>query len=159
MIENIYDISFEGIDGEKISLKNYAGKLMLIVNTASLCGFTKQYKALQTLHERYHDKGLVIIAIPSSDFGQQEYVSNSEIKNFCETNFHINFTLTIKQSVKGENAHPFFILAHQKFGSIGAPKWNFHKYLVSKSGEFIDWFSSFTSPTSSKIIKAIEENL
>ena len=158
--ETVYNLSFQKIDGSgPLNLSDYKNKVVMIVNTASLCGFTKQYAELQTLYETYKDKGFVIIAVPSNDFGKQEPGTGEEIKTFCETNFNITFPIAAKVDVEGKNSHPFFELTRKEFGSLSGPKWNFYKYLVGKDGKLINWFSSFSKPMSKKITKVIEENL
>lgn len=153
------DFVFTGIEGENISLKDYAGNAVLIVNTASKCGFTKQYEGLQALWNDYKDKGLVVIGVPSNDFGAQEPGSAAEIKEFCEVNYAIDFPMTQKTVVKGDAAHPFYRFAREQFGFVGAPKWNFHKYLINAEGTLTDYFSSTTSPDSSTLKKAVEAAL
>ena len=156
---SIDKIIFEDIDGKDFKLSNLPGKIILIVNTASYCGFTKQYKELQALTSKYSSKDLSIIAIPSNDFGKQEPGSNEEIKDFCETNFNINFPMTSKYDVKGENAHDVYKWAKDTFGKSAVPKWNFHKILIDKNGKIHDTFVSFTNPMSKKIIKELENIL
>ena len=157
---NAYQFNFSPIMGEKkIHLSEFKGKVILIVNTASKCGFTKQYEALEKLYETYKDKGLVIIGVPSNDFGGQEPGSNEEIANFCKLNYGVSFIMTQKEHVTGKEAHPFFTWAYKTLGFGTAPKWNFHKYLINKKGELIDYFNSITAPDSPKIIKAIENAL
>jgi glutathione peroxidase len=151
--------SFPLLDGGTLALSDYQGKVMLIVNTASQCGFTPQYKGLEELYNKYKEQGLVIIGVPSNDFGHQEPGSSEEIKCFVKDHYSVTFPMTAKQEVKGENADPFYKWANQQVGFIGSPKWNFHKYLINKNGELVDWFSSVTSPTSSKVTKAIEKAL
>ena len=129
------------------------------MNVASKCGFTKQYSDLQNLYEIYKDKGLVIIGIPSNQFGGQEPSDESEIKVFCETNFNITFPMTSKYDVKGDTAHPIYLWAKKTYGNQTIPKWNFHKILINKEGMVEDTFVSFTNPMSKKIIKKIEEIL
>lgn len=159
-VKNAYDFSFNAIDGKnKIDLSSHQGKLIMVVNTASLCGFTKQYSELQQLYETYKDRGFVLIAVPSNDFGKQEPGSSQEIKSFCETNFGITFPITEKVQVTGDNADPFFVWTRSQLGVLSGPKWNFYKYLIDKNGKIITWFSSYTKPLSPKIIKIIEENL
>ena len=155
-INSAHDFVFTSIEGSPLPLENFAGKALLIVNTASFCGFTKQYAALQTLWKRYEDRGLVVLGVPSNDFGQQEPKTELEIKNFCEVNFDIDFPMTTKEPVKGPSAHPFYKWAITKKGAIAKPRWNFHKYLISKDGELIDWFSSPTSPLSNRVIRSVE---
>lgn len=160
MATNAYDFEFNNIDGKsKIKLKDYNGKLILVVNTASLCGFTKQYADLEAIWQKYKDKGLVLIAVPSNNFGHQEPASNQEIAQFCEVNFNITFLIAEKVDVVGNNSHPFFNWTRQKFGWLSGPKWNFYKYIIGKDGELITWFAAFTSPSSSKITKVIDQNL
>ena len=142
-----------------INLSEYKGKIVLLVNVASKCGFTKQYTDLQILHDKYKEKGFVVIGVPSNQFGGQEPGSNEEIKNFCETNFNITFPITDKFDVKGENAHGLYKWAKENHGNSTVPKWNFHKILINKEGKIQDTFSSFTTPLSDKIIKQIELGL
>jgi len=157
--KNLFDFSIDSINGDKINLSKFEGKTILLVNVASKCGFTNQYTDLQNLYDLYKDRGFVIIGIPSNQFGGQEPATEDEIKNFCETNFNINFPMTAKYDVKGKNAHPIYIWAEKSFGRSAVPKWNFHKILVNKEGKIEDTFASFTNPMSKKLIKKIEENL
>ena len=131
----------------------------MIVNTASHCGFTKQYKPLEKLYETYKDKGFVIIGVPSNDFGEQEPESNEEIEKFCKLNYGVSFIMTQKEAVSGKDAHPFYKWAKKTLGFGTAPKWNFHKYLINRKGQLIDYFNSITSPDSPKLVKAIENAL
>ena len=151
-----HDFSFKTIDGRDLPLTSFKGKALMIVNTASKCGFTKQYSALQELWNRYQDLGLVVLGVPSNDFGHQEPGSEAQIKEFCRVNFNINFPMTEKVQVEGETAHPFFVWAGKQVGLVGKPRWNFHKYVIDGEGKLIDWFSSPTSPVSNKVIKVIE---
>lgn len=155
-----YDFEFENISGvEKIRLDNYRNQPMLIVNTASLCGFTPQYTNLEILWQKYKKSGLIVIAIPSNDFGHQEPGTNKAIAEFCQTNFNISFLITARTKVIGHNAHPFFHWSRQRLGWLSGPKWNFYKYLVNKNGELVNWFAPFTSPTSPKLQNIIEVQL
>jgi glutathione peroxidase len=154
-----HDFHFTSISGEDLPLEAYAGKPVLIVNTASECGFTPQYKELQTLYERYGDQGLVVIAVPSNDFGGQEPGDNSTIKTFCQTHYGINFVLAAKEHVKGADAHPFYVWARQQQGILAAPKWNFHKYLIAPDGRIAEWYASTTSPMANNVLSAIEKLL
>lgn len=154
-----YDFSFVAINGEPLPLEQYRGKVMLVVNTASFCGFTQQYEGLQSVWERYRSKGLVVIGVPSNDFGNQEPKSESEIVKFCRGAFGVTFPLTEKSTVKGPDAHPFYAWAAQTLGETGKPRWNFHKYLVGADGRLLAWFSSAVKPTSSKVTEAIEQAL
>ena len=153
-----YDFSINSITGEKIEFKEYKDKVILVVNTASYCGFTKQYEDLQKLWETYGSKGLVVLGVPSNSFNQEKN-NNSEVKKFCEVNFDINFPLTAITEVKGNNAHDIFKWAEKNHGKSAVPKWNFHKILVNKQGKIEDTFTSFTKPMSKKIINKIEDIL
>ena len=154
-----HDFSFTAIDGTEMPLSDFKGKTVLVVNTASQCGFTKQYGPLQTLYEEYKDRGLVIVGVPSNDFGGQEPGSEAEITAFTEAEFSVDFPLTAKTRVKGSEASPFYRWAASQVGAAGKPRWNFHKYLIGPDGEMIDWFSTFTKPNSAKMRNAIERNL
>ena len=153
-----YDFKIEGISGEIINLSDYKNKVVLIVNTASYCGFTKQYDELQELWDLYKSKGLIVLGVPSNSFNQEKQ-SNSEVKEFCEVNFNINFPLTAITEVKGEKAHELFKWAKENHGKSAIPKWNFHKILINKQGKVEDTFASFTKPMSKKIINKIEKIL
>lgn len=151
-----YQFSFIGIDGKYIDLAEYAGKTILIVNTASRCGFTKQYADLQKLYDTYKDRGLVVLAVPSNDFGGQEPGSDDEIRQFCETSFGLTFPMAGKTVVSGAEAHPFYQWTGKQVNAFGRPRWNFHKYLISPEGKMVDWFSSMTPPSDSKLVAAVE---
>jgi glutathione peroxidase len=157
--ETFFDLNVHSISGDELNLSKLKGKTILLVNVASNCGFTKQYDDLQNLHDSYKDKGLVVIGMPSNQFGGQEPGSETEIKKFCETNFNITFQMTSKYDVKGDNAHPIYIWAKETFGKSTVPKWNFHKILINKEGKVEDTFASFTNPMSKKIINKLEEIL
>ena len=157
--ENAYAFSFSSIEGQPLPLSAYRGKALLVVNTASFCGFTRQYADLQAVWSRYRDRGLVVLGVPSNDFGNQEPGSDAEIKQFCEVNFDVDFPLTAKVHVVGEEAHPFYGWAAEVLGAGSIPRWNFHKYLVSPEGELVASFSTMTSPSSPAVIRAIEANL
>lgn len=157
---DVYEFNFTNITNqEKIPLSQFKGKVILIVNTASKCGFTKQYNGLEKLYKEYKDKGLVIIGVPSNDFGGQEPGEDTEIVEFCKINYGVSFTMTHKEIVSGKNAHPFYLWAKEKLGYLKAPKWNFHKYLINKEGVLIDYFSSVTTPDNTKFINAIKKSL
>ena len=153
-----YDFKIESITGETIDFNEYKNKVILIVNTASYCGFTKQYADLQELWEKYSAKGLVVFGVPSNSFSQEKK-NDEDVKKFCEVNFNINFPLSTITEVKGENAHGIFKWAEKNHGKSAIPKWNFHKILINKEGKIHDTFTSFTNPTSNKLIKKIEEIL
>ena len=157
--KTLFDFKINSINEDELNLSNYKGKIFLIVNVASKCGFTNQYTDLQNLYKLYKDRGLIVLGIPSNQFGGQEPASENDIKNFCETNFNITFPMTIKYEVKGKNAHPIYLWAKETYGKSAVPKWNFHKILINKEGKVEDTYSSFTSPTSKKIIKKLEKIL
>ena len=156
--KTFYDLSIESITGKIINFKEYENKAVLVVNTASYCGFTKQYEGLQKLWEEYESKGLIVLGIPSDSFNQEKK-SNKDVKEFCEVNFDITFPLTTITDVKGENAHEIFKWAEENYGKSAIPKWNFYKILINKEGKVEDTFSSLTKPTSQKIIQKIEKTL
>ena len=153
-----YDFQIESINGEIINFKEYENKVVLLVNTASYCGFTKQYDDLQKLWDQYKSKGLIVLGVPSNSFNQEKK-KNSEIKKFCEVNFNINFPLTTLTEVKGNNAHEIFKWAKENHGKSAIPKWNFHKLLINKMGKIEETYSSLTKPNSKKIISRIESLL
>ena len=153
-----YDFNIESITGEVIDFKEYKNKVILIVNTASYCGFTNQYDDLQKLWDTYKSKGLIVLGVPSDSFNQEKK-TDVEVKKFCEVNFNINFPLSSITNVKGEDAHELFKWAEKNHGKSAIPKWNFHKILINKDGKIEDTFSSFTKPLSKKIIDKIESIL
>jgi len=157
--KTFFDLSIKNIDNKVVHLKEYKDKTILLVNVASQCGFTKQYSSLQTLYDKYKNKGLIVIGIPSNQFGGQEPGSNNEIKDFCETNFNITFPITDKVDVKGDNAHQIYQWAKKNHGKSTIPKWNFHKILINKDGKIQDTFNSFIDPLSKRIINQIESIL
>lgn len=154
---NAYDFSFQKADGSPLPLADFRDKVVMIVNTASKCGFTKQYEGLQKLYDDYKDKGLVIIAVPSNDFGGQEPGNNAEIQNFCQINYGVNFPVAHKEIVSGDKAHPFYLWAKEQLGFLASPRWNFHKYLIDKQGNLVDYFLPTTTPEGPKIRKALEK--
>ena len=153
-----YDLKIESITGEIIDFKEYENKAVLVVNTASYCGFTNQYDELQELWDLYKEKGLIVLGVPSNSFNQEKS-NDADVKEFCEVNFNINFPLTAITEVKGEKAHELFKWAKENHGKSAIPKWNFHKILINKQGKVEDTFASFTKPMSKKIINKIEEIL
>lgn len=156
----VYDFSFTTLIGAKpLPLAEFKGKVLLIVNTASQCGFTKQYAGLEKLYDEYKDQGLVVIGVPSNDFGGQEPGSAEEIAEFCEMNFGVSFPLTSKVVVSGEEAHPFYLYARETLGFAAAPKWNFHKYLITREGVLVDYFHSTTAPDAKNLRRAIAKAL
>ena len=154
-----HQFSFASIDGSSLPLSSYRGKVLLVVNTASQCGYTPQYKGLQTLWQTYQDRGLVVIGVPSNDFGGQEPEHEGKILKFCQGTYGVTFPLTTKQRVKGPAAHPFYAWAAKTLGAKGKPQWNFHKYLVGSDGRLLAWFSSPTKPMSAEIRDAVEKAL
>ena len=153
-----YDFKINSISGDLIDLSEFKGKPVLIVNTASYCGFTKQYEDMQKLWENYRERGLVVLGIPSNSFNQEKN-NNNEVKEFCEVNFNINFPITEITNVKGDDAHEIFKWAKENHGKSAVPKWNFYKILINKEGKVEDTYASLTKPTSKKIIKKIESLL
>ena len=152
-----YDFAFKDLDGSELSLAEFRDKVIIVVNVASQCGFTNQYEDMQKIWEKYQAKGVVMLGIPSNDFGQQEPGSNKEIKNFCEAKFGITFPMTGKVSVKGSEAHPFYIWAKENHGKSAVPKWNFHKIIINKEGKIEKTFSSMTNPSSKKFNEIIKK--
>ena len=153
-----YEYEFNGIDGNKIKLEDFKDKVIVIVNVASRCGYTPQYEDLQELWSNYKQRNLVVIGVPTNNF-KQEPGSNKQIKDFCETNFGINFPMTEKTNVIGNDAHPFYKWAKQNHGIGAIPKWNFHKIIIGKNGKVADTFASFTKPSSKKFLKLIEKEV
>ena len=153
-----FDFKIASITGEKIDFQNYKNKVVLLVNTASYCGFTRQYDDLQKLWDKYKKDGLIVLGIPSNSFNQEKN-ENNEVKEFCEVNFNINFPMSAITEVKGDNAHEIFKWAKKNYGKSAVPKWNFYKILINKEGKIEDTFSSLTKPTSNKIVSKIEKLL
>ena len=154
-----FDHAFDAIEGGKMPLAQWRGKVLLVVNTASFCGFTPQYEGLQALWERYEARGLVVIGVPSNDFGAQEPKAEAEIQAFCKGAYNVTFPLTTKEVVKGPQAHPFYRWANGELGAASAPSWNFHKYLVGRDGRLIAGYGTRVEPLSAEMIKAIETAL
>ncbi len=154
-----WDYTFTSIDGKPMPLSQYKGNVLLVVNVASFCGFTPQYKGLQALYDKYQSEGLTVIGVPSNDFGNQEPKAAGEIKEFCQGTFGVKFPLTAKATLSGESAHPFYVWARDQLGWLNAPKWNFHKYLVGRDGRLVTSFLSTTTPDSNRLISAVEAEL
>ena len=156
---NAYQFELKTIDGERLPLKDYEGKVLFIVNTASQCGFTPQYKELQALWDRFREKQFILLGIPSNDFGNQEPGDAGEIKEFCQANYDTDFTLGEKISVKGKNAHPFYqwVATHKSGAAI--PKWNFHKIIIDRDGRLAAWIESATEPQNQRVVTTIERLL
>ena len=147
------EFSFESIEGGDLSLSDFKGNPVLIVNTASRCGFTSQYDGLQTMYDKYRDKGLTVLAIPSNDF-KQELAEDQKVKQFCKINFNLNLPMTTITHVKGPNAHPFFKWIKNEYGFV--PSWNFNKILLNQDGQMVASFGSVARPTGWRITKSIE---
>ena len=154
----LYDFKIESITGEVIDLNEFQNKVVLITNTASYCGFTKQYSDLQKLWQKYKEEGLIVLGVPSNSFNQEKS-NEKDVKDFCEVNFNINFPMTKITEVKGDDAHEIFKWAKKNYGKSAVPKWNFHKILINKKGKVEDTFASFTNPMSNKITSKIESLL
>lgn len=158
-MNSIYDFSADTLAGQTIHFKDYAGKVVLIVNTASACGLTPQFEGLESLYQRYHEQGFVVIGFPCNQFGKQEQGNADEISEFCQVNYGVSFQMMAKIDVNGKNAHPIYQwLKSQKSGLLtSAIKWNFAKFLVGRDGNLIDRFAPTTRPEA--LTKAIEQAL
>jgi glutathione peroxidase len=154
-----YDHKFTAIDGKPLPLADFRGKVLVVVNTASFCGFTDQYRGLQKLHESLEAKGVVVIGVPSGDFGGQEYGTDQETKAFCEGAFGITFPLTTKSHVRGDKAHTFYAWAASILGAGQAPAWNFHKYIVGRDGTLVGAFGTRTKPNDPALLMVLEQAL
>lgn len=152
----IYDFYVKTIDGNEKSLAEYKGKVLLIVNVASKCGFTPQYEGLEALYQRYKEKGFVVLGFPANNFLGQEPGSDAEIKTFCTTRYNVTFDLFSKISVKGDDSHPLYKFLTEKSAYPGAVQWNFQKYLVNKNGTVVAKFSPATKPTDPELVEMIE---
>jgi glutathione peroxidase len=150
---------FVSIDGERLPLEAWRGRPVLVVNTASFCGYTPQYHELEAIWQCYRDRGLVVLGVPSNDFGRQEPGSATEIKEFCEENYSIDFPLTEKCRVIGGDAHPFYRWVAETLGEAGTPRWNFHKYLVGPEGELVGAWPAQIAPTDARITGEVERLL
>ena len=154
-----HDFSFPARDGGTIDLGDYKGKAVLVVNVASARGYTPQYKGMQALWQERKADGVVVLGIPSNEFGAQEPGSEAEIKTFCDTNYGVDFPMTAKQTVLGADAHPFYQWVVAQAGEDAAPKWNFHKYLIGPDGELAALWPSGVEPSSTEVANAIDEAL
>lgn len=154
--QTAHDFSFTAIDGKPLPLARFKDKAILVVNTASQCGFTPQYEGLEQLWTTYRDRGLVVLGVPCNDFGAQEPGSASEIQQFCTTRFKVDFPMADKVAVIGGNAHPFYRWIVAELGEDQAPRWNFHKYLVGPDGALVGAFPSRVAPLSKELTQAIE---
>ena len=158
MAMTAYDFEFTSIEGEPMQLEDLKGQPLLVVNTASFCGFTPQYRGLEALWQDYKDKGLVLIGVPSDSFNQ-EHDDNAKIKEFCDTNYSITFPLTESNPVKGTDAHPFYKWVREVGGMTAEPSWNFNKVLIDADGTFKKTFGSNVTPDSSTLRNAIDDAL
>ncbi|OQY71327.1 MAG: glutathione peroxidase [Ignavibacteriales bacterium UTCHB2] len=160
MNNNISKFVVEDIDGKEVKLSDYNGKVLLIVNVASYCGFTKQYSGLEEIYKKYKDKGFEILAFPCNQFGNQEPGTNEEIKNFCSSKFDVTFKLFNKIDVNGKNQAPLYsVLTNNDVTGNSEVKWNFEKFLIDKKGNIVARYLSKVEPTSEEIISAIEKEL
>lgn len=158
--ESVYNVPLKNIDGKDTSLKEYQGKVMLVVNVASKCGYTPQYKGLEAIYQKYKDKGLVVLGFPCNQFGGQEPGSNEQIKQFCSSKYSVTFPMFDKIEVNGANRHPLYtILAGKDSPFPGNIKWNFNKFLISKDGKILKRFDSKFTPESAEVTSAIEAAL
>lgn len=151
-----HDFTFTSIDGTPLDLTAFAGKALLVVNTASECGFTPQYAGMQELWRTYRGRGLVVLGVPSDDFGGQEPGDEAAITSFCTGRFGVDFPMTAKQTVVGGGAHPFYRWIAETLGEGAAPRWNFHKYLFDPAGAPVEVFSSRVEPMSPELTQAVE---
>jgi len=156
---SLYDFTMDDIDGKPVNLKEYHGKVLLVVNTASLCGNTPQYTDLETLYEQYHEQGFEILAFPANNFGQQEPGTNAEIKGFCLTKYSVSFPLFSKISVKGSDKHPLYQYLTEQSPFPGEVEWNFQKYLIDRSGNVVGRFHHRTKPLAPEVVKEVERVL
>ena len=160
MDHNISNVTVKDMDGKEVKLSDYKGKVLLIVNVASYCGFTKQYAGLEEIYKKYKDKGFEILAFPCNQFGNQEPGTNEEIKNFCSSKFDVTFKLFDKIDVNGKDKSPLYtILTDNDITGKGDIKWNFEKFLIDKNGNVVERFVSNIEPTSDKLISALEKEL
>ena len=155
----LYDTEFTTITGEPLPFSTFRGKAVLVVNTASRCGYTPQYEGLQALWTRYRDQGLVVLGVPSNDFGGQEPGTEEQVKQFCEINFGVDFPLTSKTAVTGTGRHPFYAGAEDALGEKARPKWNFHKILIGPDGTPLEAFPSSVKPSDGELVSAVEAAL
>lgn len=151
-----HDFEFQSLDGKPLKLKDYAGHPVLVVNTASECGFTPQYAGLESLWRKYKSRGLIVLGVPSNDFGRQEPGNEADIRNFCTMNYGVSFPMTAKYEVRGSNAHPFYHWITAQAGDAAAPRWNFHKYLIDAKGELVGIYPSKIAPEDRKLVSEIE---
>jgi glutathione peroxidase len=152
-------VPLPSVEGTTFKPDQFRGKVVLMVNTASYCGFTPQYRGLEALWQRYRDRGFAVLGVPANDFGEQEPDADAQIKRFCETTYGIGFPIMAKQTVIGAKAHPLYRWALEQTGPQGGPKWNFHKILIGRDGKLVAWFTSSVKPSDAKLVGAIEQAL
>jgi glutathione peroxidase len=157
--DNAHRFEFAALDGGSLPLEAWRGHPVLVVNTASYCGYTPQYRDLEVLWQRYRDRGLVVLGVPSNDFGQQEPGTAAEIRGFCAATYGVDFPLAAKCRVVGGAAHPFYRWIAESLGEAGVPRWNFHKYLIGADGELVEAWPSRVAPLDPEIAGAIERLL
>ncbi|MCA0434488.1 MAG: glutathione peroxidase [Proteobacteria bacterium] len=155
----LHDFDLTAINGAPLPLAQFAGKVVLLVNTASACGYTPQYEDLEALWQARKGEGLVVVGVPSNDFGAQELGSNDDVASFCKLNYGVTFPLAAKTVVKGKAAHPLYQWIVEQAGSEAAPAWNFHKYLFGRDGSYLGFFSAQTKPLGPKITQALASAL
>jgi len=159
--DNVYNFELSAIDGKNLTLEEFKGDVLLIVNTASKCGFTPQYKELQALHDNYSDQGFKVLGFPAGNFGGQELDSDDEILEFCEVNYGVNFPLFSKTEVKGDEIHPLFeyLTTQENPDFTGDISWNFEKFLIDRDGNLIRRFKSRTTPESAELVDAVKASI
>ena len=153
--ETAFSFAFDGLDGSPLPLSRFAGRPLVVVNTASYCGFTPQYADLEALWQRYREAGLVVLGVPCDDFGRQEPGEAAEISRFCRVTYGVDFPLAAKVHVRGPAAHPLFRWLAAEGGQLSRPRWNFYKYLIGRDGSLRGWFSSLTRPRSPRFTRAV----
>ncbi len=153
-----FQFTFHGIAGDTVPLAEFEGRALVVVNTASQCGFTPQYQGLEKLWKDWQDRGLTVLGVPSNDFKQEEG-SDSEIRAFCDLKYHVTFPMCAKTKITGAEAHPFYKWVDEQVGFIGRPRWNFYKYVISREGALVNWFSSITKPEAPALMKSVEKAL
>ncbi|GAB4180862.1 MAG: glutathione peroxidase [Wenzhouxiangellaceae bacterium] len=156
---NIFNYVFQSLDGQPLRLSRFQGQPVFVVNTASECGFTPQYAKLQRLYENYRESGMVVLAIPCNDFGEQEPGDEAAIAEFCESQYNIRFPVTAKYSVQGRDAHPLFRDLLDEYGADILPRWNFHKYLFDRRGELLEHWPGKVEPDDLELVRTIERNV
>jgi glutathione peroxidase len=158
-LSSAYDLECVDVYGNPFPLRQFAGRPVLIVNTASLCGFSSQFRGLENIWQRYKDRGLMVLGVPSNDFGRQEPGNSTEIVSLCTSKFGITFPLTAKAHVKGDGANPLFQWIAEEGGFLARPRWNFYKYIIGRDGHLQDWFCTLTSPDATRFNDAVSKGV